>query len=140
MKNIIVCMPMDEKAQTHIIKKLKKIVWLKDCNLEFVHVFKEESYPYIAPPTIYPNQEQKLEIRKTIKEIFDGLTKDFTHAKSECLFHSNPKEGMVDFLKKNKTELVISYTKEKQGFRDYFHSSFTEHLIKHAPCEVLTIR
>lgn len=140
MKNIVISMPMDEKAQNAIISKLKKVDWLKEANLEFVHVFKEESYPYMAPPILYPDQEQKIEIRKTIKQIFDGLISDFPHAKSECIFHSNPKEGMIDHLKENKSQLVIVYTKEKHGLRDYFHSSFTEHLIKHAPCDVLTIR
>ncbi|MEX1099728.1 MAG: universal stress protein [Bacteriovoracaceae bacterium] len=142
MKNIVVCMPMDDENQNAIIKKLGKMQWLKDAHLTLVHVFKEENYPYMAPPTIYPNKEQKVEIKKTIKEIFDGLAKDldFKEKSSECLFHSNPKEGMVEYLKKRKQDLVISYTQEKHGLRDYFHSSFTEYLIKHSPCDVLTIR
>lgn len=82
MKNIVISMPMDEKAQNAIIAKLSKIDWLKEANLEFVHVFKEESYPYMAPPILYPDQEQKIEIRKTIKEIFDGLISDFPDRKS----------------------------------------------------------
>ena len=142
MKNIVVCMPMDEKAQNAIIKRLAGVDWLKEASFDFVHVFKEENYPYMVPPTIYPNKDQKVEIKQTIEEIFDGLAKDLALSKktSTCLFHSSPKEGMVEYLRKGNQDLVISHTQEKHDLKDYFHSSFTEYLIKHAPCDVLTIR
>lgn len=135
-------MPMDEKVQNAIIKKLKRIDWLKDARVTLVHIFKEENYPYMVPPTIYPTKEQKVDIEKTIKEIFDNLEKDVPAKEktSDCVFHPNPKEGMVDYIKNRKPDLAITYTKEKHGLRDYFHSSFTEYLVKHAPCDVMAVR
>ena len=142
MKNIVVCMPMDKKAQDAIVKRLARLDWIKGASLTLVNVFKEESYPYMVPPTIYPTQEQKTEIRKTVIEIFDNLEKEIPalEKRSECVFHPNPKEGMVEYVKKHKPDIVITYTKEKHGLRDYFHSSFTEYLVKHAPCDVMAIR
>lgn len=142
MKKVVVCVPMDKQNQDAIINRLGRIEWLKDASLTLVHVFKEENYPYMVPPTIYPTQEQKVEIKNTITDIFNNLLQDVNakEKKSECVFHPNPKEGMIDYLKANQPDIVVSYTKEKHGLRDYFHSSFTEYLIKHAPCDVLTIR
>ncbi len=142
MKNVFVCLPMDENAQNEIAARLQRADWLKDSKVSFVHVFKEENYPYMVPPTIYPTEEQKVEIKKTIEEIFNNLLEKVPAKSKEalCLFHPNPKEGMVEYIKKKSPDTVISFTKEKHGLRDYFHSSFTEYLIKHAPCDVLTIR
>lgn len=135
-------MPMDQSIQDAIIDRLEKMEWIKDSKVTLVHVFKEENYPYMVPPTIYPSKEQKVDIEKTIEEIFDNLEKNVPakEKSSDCIFHPNPKEGMVDYIKRQKPDLVIAYTHEKRGLRDYFHSSFTEFLIKHAPCDVLTIR
>lgn len=142
MKKVAISMPLDDVAQNALMEKLKSIPWIKEMDLEFVHIFKEETYPYVMPPTLYPAQEQKIEIKKSLIEIFDNLSKDIP-AKSKtsrCLFHTNPKEGMLEYIKESDIDLVICQTRVKRGIRDYFHSSFTEYMIKHAPCDVLTVR
>lgn len=143
MKKVVIAMPLDEELQARILEDIQKIDWLNDqCEIDFVHIFKQESYPYMMPPTIYPNKEQKVEITKTITEIFKGLTKDlnFKIKRFHVDYNEVPKEGLVDYLKENNTDVVISMTREKHGFKDYFSSTFTEHLIKHAPCNVLVLR
>ena len=66
---------MDEGHQKKIFEGLKDLAWLNESEIDFVHIFKQDSYPYMIPPTIYPSKEQKVEIKKTIEEIFEGLTK-----------------------------------------------------------------
>lgn len=135
-------MPLDENLQKHIFEGIRKLNWLDDCEIDFVHIFKQESFPYMMPATIFPDQAQKLEIQKTLTEIFEGLTKDlkFKAKKFHVAFDESPKDGMVNYLKDNNAHLVITYTAEKQGIKGYFASSFTEFLIKHAPCSVLALR
>ncbi len=142
MKKIIICMPMEEKLQAKMFENLKSIDWFKDAQLDFVHIFKEESFPYMLPPTIYPDKDQKIEIRKTIEEIFEGLTKDLPYSNMvhHCGFHESPKEGMVEYLKKHNADLAITFTSEKSGFSGYFKSSFADYLSSHAPCNVLVLR
>lgn len=143
MKKIVVAMPLDEKLQKNILSDIERIEWLhEDCEIDFVHIFKQENYPYMMPPTIYPDTTQKEEITKTITEIFMGLTKDLTFKLKtfHVSYDESPKEGMVEYLTKNNANLVISMTKEKHGLKHYFSSTFTEYLIKHAPCNVLVLR
>lgn len=142
MKKVIICMPMDEELQNEIFAGLKKLDWLNDSELDFVHMFKEESFPYMLPPTIYPDQDQKIEIRKTIEEIFIGLTKDLPYKNMvhHCGFSESPKEGMVKYLKEHNADLAIAFTKEKHGLSGLFSSSFADYLVDHAPCNVLVLR
>lgn len=143
MKKIVVAMPLDETLQKNILEDIDKIDWLhQDCEIDFVHIFKQENYPYMLPPTIYPDLNQKEEITKTINEIFMGLTRDldFKSKTFHVAYDESPKEGMVDYLTKANADVVISMTKEKHGLKHYFSSTFTEYLIKHAPCDVLVLR
>jgi hypothetical protein len=142
MKKVIVCMPMDEDLQKSIFVEIQKLEWLKNLELDFVHIFKVENFPYMYPPTVYPDKDQKVEIKKTIEEIFNGLTKDLPFSKKaqHCNFDENPKEGMVRYLKEHDADLAISFTREKKGLSGYFSSSFTDHLVDHAPCNVLVLR
>lgn len=143
MKKVVIAMPLDEDLQNKILEDIQKVDWLNDqCEIDFVHIFKQDNYPYMMPPTIYPNKEQKVEITKTITEIFQGLTKNlnFKQKKFHVSYNESPKEGMVDYLKNHAADVVISMTREKHGVADYFSSTFTEHLIKHAPCNVLVLR
>jgi nucleotide-binding universal stress UspA family protein len=135
-------MPMDEDLQKKIFTGIQKLEWLKGSELDFVHIFKTESFPYMLPPTVYPDQDQKVEIKKTIEEIFNGITKELPYEQkiSHCSFDSSPKEGMVSYLKEHKADLAIVLTREKHGLTSYFSSSFADHLVDHAPCNVLVIR
>ena len=92
------------------------------------------------PATIFPDQAQKVEIQKTLTEIFEGLTEDlkFKAKKFHVAFDESPKDGMVNYLKDNNAHLVITYTAEKQGIKGYFASSFTEFLIKHPPSSLIS--
>lgn len=135
-------MPLDEKLQQSIFEGMRKLDWLNNSEVDFVHIFKQESFPYMMPATVFPDQAQKGEIQKTIKDIFQGLTSElnFKSKHFHVAFDESPKDGMVSYLKENNADLVITYTKEKQGITGYFASSFTEFLVKHAPCNVLTLR
>lgn len=50
------------------------------------------------------------------------------------------KEKVIEYLKEVKADLVITATRGKHGIEGLFSSSFTDHLVKHAPCNVLTLR
>ena len=73
---------------------------------------------------------------------FIGLTKDLPYKRMvhHCGFDNSPKEGMIRYLKEHNADLAITLTKEKHGLAGYFSSSFTDHLVDHAPCNVFVIR
>lgn len=143
MKKIVIAMPVDEKLQGKLLEHLKSLPWVtENSEVDFVHIFKQEAFPYLLPPAIFPTEDQKSEITATLVQIFKGLTKDlpFKSKNYHIAYHDAPKIGMTEYLKDSKTDLVISLTKEKHGITEYFASSFTEYLIKHAPCNVLVLR
>lgn len=141
MKKVVICMPLDEALQAKIFDGIHQLDWLKNAEVDFVHIFKQESFPYMSPPVIYPDKDQMLEIQKTIVEIFKGLTEKFDFNKNyHVAFDESPKDGMVSYLKDHNADMVMTYTREKHGIAGYFASSFTEFLVKHAPCNVLALR
>jgi nucleotide-binding universal stress UspA family protein len=142
MKKVVICMPLDEQLQKNIFATLKTLTWLDQCSVDFVHIFKQESFPYMLPPTVFPDQAQANEIQKTLVDIFQGLTQDLnlSHKQFHVAFDESPKAGMVSYLKKNKAEMVITFVREKHGIAGFFASSFTEHLVAHSPCSVLALR
>ncbi len=141
MKNFTVAMPLDEVLQKNIIQSIEKLDWLKDdCEVDFVHIYECENYPYLG--IMYPDDVQKKNISIQLKKSFIEMTNhlDFKDKQVHIDFHENPKEGMVRFLKQNNVDAIITLTREKHGVLDFFQSSFTDYLISHAPCNVVVLR
>lgn len=74
-------------------------------------------------------ESQKILPRDFAGKVTLQLTKDF-----------NPEEDVVDILKQRKATLLVVATRGKHGFDGLFHSSFTEHMVKFAPCDVFVVR
>lgn len=51
-----------------------------------------------------------------------------------------PQEEILAVLRKIKADLVVVATRGKHGLDGLFHSSFTEHMVKFAPCDVFVVR
>jgi nucleotide-binding universal stress UspA family protein len=133
---------LEEKIQNQMITKIKELDWLKNQEVELVHIFKEDHYPYMYPPMMFPTPDQQGDIAKTVDEILQdiGTKMGFTNSKVKCLFSSNPKDNMVDYIESAGASMVITYSKPKEGFSRYFHSSFSDYLVKHAPCTTLILK
>ena len=140
-----VCVPMDEELQNALIKGLKQYPFTKDDEIDFVHIFKEEQYNYILPPVIYPVPEQRDTIRESVLEIMKEVESKVsslceTKPNFHCLFHLEPKDSMVDYLKETNPDLTFVATRGKNGIAGLFSSSFAEHLLKFSPSSVYVIR
>lgn len=76
----------------------------------------------------------KGEAKKILPSDFSGgvtyeITKDF-----------QPEEEIIDILKRVKATLIVVATRGKHGFEGFFHSSFTDYMVKFAPCDVFVVR
>ncbi|MCB9091938.1 MAG: universal stress protein [Halobacteriovoraceae bacterium] len=147
MREHIVCFPMnDEVLQNKVFDGIKKHNLHHNAKLHFVHVFKEEKYPYIVPPYIYPSPDQKAGIKSTIEDIMkkmvDGFISDGETSGYEytCLFSEDPKIELENFINKHKYSTVILATRGKKGIEGLFTSSFADYMIKHSPYDVLVLR
>lgn len=62
-------------------------------------------------------------------DLYFQVTKDF-----------HPEEEVIEFLKNVNATLIVVATRGKHGFEGLFHSSFTDYMVKFAPCDVFVVR
>lgn len=116
-------------SHIHLIHVVKKTV----TPLEFGLVESPDEFSYHEmKPTLY--KFLKDESSKIIPSDFKGkltfeVTKDF-----------EPEAEVIDILKKLNADLIVVSTHGRHGFSAFFHSSFTDYMIKHAPCDVFVVR
>jgi hypothetical protein len=139
---MLVCFPIDPVQQEYMIKKLATLTKLGEMQWTFIHIFQEETYPYLFQPMIFPSAEQKIEIKKEIENRLNSLAKNagLNLTNSECLFSFDVKFGIIEYLKKNPFDFIVSLSRGKHGIPGLFSSSFTDHLIKFSPSTVISLR
>jgi nucleotide-binding universal stress UspA family protein len=52
----------------------------------------------------------------------------------------NPEDEAINFLKRVNASLIVVATRGKHGFKGLFLSSFTDYMVKFAPCDVFVVR
>jgi len=146
MKNIVVCVNTDKKS-FESLRRVEEYVQLSSANITLVHIWNKKAYDYPGDMIVafYPNEDQAKDIAKEMdKQLrdqlpkFSGLPQD--KFRTHILSTSNAKDDVVELLKKEKADLVICLTPEKSVVKNFFHSSFTNYLSAHAPCDVLALR
>jgi nucleotide-binding universal stress UspA family protein len=146
MKNIVVCVNIDQKS-FESLKRVEEYVQLSSANITLVHIWNKKAYDYPGDMIVafYPNEDQAKDIAKEMdKQLneqfskFSGLPQE--KFRTHVLSTSDAKDDVVELLKKEKADLVICLTPEKSVVKNFFHSSFTNYLSAHAPCDVLALR
>jgi len=141
-KKIVVCVSLDQDLEDKIVKGIEENSWIKEYSLHFVHIFKVQEYPYLIPSAVYPTEDQKSEIKRTVNLILEGIAKKVSvdHAHFYTLFDAHPKSAIIDFVKHIDPQFVLTVTRGKHGIEGLFSSSFTDHLIEYSPSHVLALR
>ena len=145
-KKIAIALPMEEKLLNPLHQWGARFDWSHVREVHIIHVVKKNVTPLefglIEMPdettyqTMIPSLEMHLrdEAQKIIPKEYRG----------EVYFHLNrdfsPEEEMIDILKKTNVSLVVVSTRGKHGFSGLFHSSFTDQMVKFAPCDVYVVR
>lgn len=145
-QRIVIALPIEEELLEPLHEWGRRFDFTHVESIHFVHIVKQNITPLEfglveSPdngtyaemvPTL--NKFAKDEARKIIPDTFKGpvefhITKDF-----------HPEEEIIDILKNLKATLVIVATRGKHGFEGLFHSSFTDYMVKFAPCDVFVVR
>jgi nucleotide-binding universal stress UspA family protein len=145
MSKIFVAVPLDQPLQKTLVNKMKAMDLNSFDSIHLIHVFKQESYPYMLPPTIYPPADQKHAISESIVEMMKSMWSDVKRDEVkdvyfECTFAESPRRQFVEILKAGEATKVLVATRGKHGIEGIFSSSFTEHLVKYSPCDLLVVR
>lgn len=145
MKKVVICANINDEFMNSV-SKLSHIPALKGADIHLVHCMKNIPYLYDFAATYYPTEEQMEGMKSSIKEMLmnqkDILTKDNDHTNFEVkvLVSSSPEEKVVSYLKEVKADLVVTVTGKRVGISSLFHSSFSNYMSSHAPCDVYILR
>lgn len=146
-KNIVLSVALNEECQG-TLKTLKNNKIFENARVHLLHTVTIYTYLNELSLNTYPSQGDYATIENLVMENLRQLQTDIffdteiqpTQVDCHCHFHTNPKNDMVEFLKKEKADLVIVATRGKHGVEGLFSSSFTEYLSKFAPCDILVLR
>ncbi|MBT3583954.1 MAG: universal stress protein [Halobacteriovoraceae bacterium] len=142
MKKIVICTNLDP-ASTKAIESLVDQDLLKDSQVELLHCFETQIYTGEYFINYYPTEEQYPAIEGEVLEILAPLDKKLSSiasVNSKCIFSTNPKEEVKEFLNREKPDLLIVATRGVTGFAGLFNSSFADYMLRHSPCDVLVLR
>ena len=145
-KKIAIALPMEEKLLNPLHQWGSRFDWSHVRKVHIIHVVKKNVTPLefglieMPDETTYQAMIPALEmhLRDEAQKI---IPKEY---RGEVYFHLNrdfsPDEEMIDILKKTNVSLVVVSTRGKHGFSGLFHSSFTDQMVKFAPCDVYVVR
>ena len=143
---IVIAAPLEPDLQKPLLR-LKNNPLLKNAEVHLVHVFHLQYYFNEFSLYTYPMDDQFPEIEKSVKLGLETLSKDLFQASNapekivtNCFFHQDAKEKMVEYLNEVKADLVVVSTRGKHGLQGIFASSFAEHLNRFSPCDIYVLR
>jgi nucleotide-binding universal stress UspA family protein len=145
-QRIVIALPLEDTLLEPLHEWGQKFDFSHVDSVLFVHVVKKNITPLefglVESPDETTYEEMvptiskflKDESRRIIPSDFSGqvefrVTKDF-----------HPEEEIIDILKSVNATLVVVATRGKHGFEGLFHSSFTDYMVKFAPCDVFVVR
>jgi hypothetical protein len=145
-QNIVIALPLEEELLKPLYEWGKRFDWSHVGNVHFVHSVKKNITPLEFGLMEMPdentfkemlpvmNKFMSEESKKIVSPPFQGKT--HFHLSS----HFNPAEEITNTIKSLKASLVVISTRGKHGFEGLFSSSFTDHMVRFAPCDVYVIR
>ena len=145
-QRIAIALPTEENLLQPLHHWGERFDWSHIQEAHVVHVVKKNITPLefglIELPDEATFQEMVPSLNKFLRdEARKIIPKDY---RGEVIFHLNrdfsPEEEMIAVLKSTKVSLVVVSTRGKHGFQGLFHSSFTDQMVKFAPCDVYVVR
>ncbi len=146
MKKMAVFLNLDDNDYASI-KQLGEIFSVDGVFVTFVHYLNVSTYAYPNDLTVpfYPNEAQTKEIAKDMEQKIRSSAENnnwwgLKNHDIQCLSVTSPKRDAIAFLSDNNIDIAVCLTHEKNGIKDFFHSSFSNYLTAHASCNVLILR
>ena len=115
------------------------------CKVEVLHVYNpavfEMSAPYAGMPGVGPWLDQHFSGmqergRSALNELLPQL-------EDPCRGHfseGRPGPSIVEFAREHKVDLIVMGTHGHRGFDHVVTGSVAKHVLRHAPCPVLTVK
>lgn len=145
-QNVVVALPLEEDLLHPLYAWGKRFDWSHVKGVHFLHIVKKTITPLEFGLVEMPDEKTYHEMAPTMEKFLRDEARKILPStfKGEAYFHLardfNPEEGTVSFLKQIHATVIVVSTAGKHGFEGLFHSSFTDHMVKFAPCDVFVVR
>ncbi len=146
MKKVLVAVDLNDDSMKMIKESLKEREWSEVDEVHLVHGFQLQVYADNFLFAAYPMEDQYEQVKESVSGLLGQLTsnafKDGEKPKviRECLITAGPTQAIVEYAAKNSIDEMIIGTRGKHGFEGLFSSSFAEHMVRHAPCDLFICR
>lgn len=132
-------------TQKELLKPLKRMDFLAECEVSFIHVFPTMSYAvgFGECSLIYPVESDRKVIEQSALATLVKMAQEVLPAHfpgkvlQTVLFHDDPRKGFSDYAKEKKADTIIITTKRKHGF---FESSFADYVNKHTDSTMIYLK
>jgi nucleotide-binding universal stress UspA family protein len=145
-QKIAIALPVEEKLLNPLHTWGQRFDWSHIKEVHMIHVVKKNITPLEFGLVEMPDENTYREMIPTLEKYLREEAQKIIPSdyRGEVYFHLNrdfsPEEEMIATLKKLGTTLVVVSTRGKHGFEGLFHSSFTDQMVKFAPCDVYVVR
>jgi nucleotide-binding universal stress UspA family protein len=143
---IVIALSTDDENLKPIYDWSKKFDWNSVKAVHFIHVLKIVMTPlefgflevpddqsFQAMSADLKNFMQK-EAQKIIPKDFEGQV--FCHLKRSF----TPQETIKELIEETHSDILVVGHVQRHGLNQLFHSSFTAHMLRNSPCDVLVVR
>jgi nucleotide-binding universal stress UspA family protein len=145
-QKIVIAIPLEEPLLRPLHEWGKKFDFSQVESVHIVHILKKNISPLEFGLIESPDEATYREMEPTLKKFLEDeaghiLPEDYYGPVNFLLtldFH--PEQRLIDILREINATLVVVATSGKHGLEGLFHSSFTGHMIKFSPCDVLVVR
>jgi len=143
---IVIALPLEEELLKPLYEWGKRFDWSHVTDAHFVHVIKKTITPLEYGLIEIPDESTLKEMTPTLNKFLEDEAKKIlpTDYSGRTYFHLeadfSPDEEMTTLLKKIHADLIVVSTRGKHGIEGLFHSSFTDHMTRSAPCDVFVVR
>lgn len=145
-QKIAVALSLEDKLLGPFKAWGQRFDWSHVKEVHFLHVVKKNITPLEFGLVEMPDEKTYNEMVPTLQKFLSDEANKIVPVSFQgaVQFHLNrdfdPEFETVEILKRLKTTLVVVSTQGRHGFEGLFHSSFTDHMVKFAPCDVYVVR
>lgn len=145
-QKIAIAFPLEEKLLNPLHMWAERFDWSHIEEVHFIHVVKKNITPLEFGLVEMPDEKTYQEMVPTLEKYLQDESRKIVPSsfRGQIFFHLardfSPEDELIEELKKLGITLVVVSTRGKHGFEGLFHSSFTDHMVKFAPCDVYVVR
>lgn len=145
-QKIAIALPVEEKLAQPLHTWGQHFDWSHIEEVHLIHIVKKNVTPLefglVEMPDEKTYQEMVPTLEKYLREEAGKIIPPGFSGKIDyhILRDFSPEEEMVDTLKHLGVTLVVVSTRGKHGLDGFFHTSFTDQMVKFSPCDVYVVR